>query len=605
MSLQRALLGVAAAVGAALAAVLLGRTTTLLAFVDDARALRLAAEAPGTAVWFVDIDEASLARLGPWPWPRARLARLIEAILRQGVAAVGVDVILADDGDVAGSRLLARLDRERLVWAVAPSGPGEAAVRRGRLPGAPPCPPDHPWGAPARGFLGLAETIADDQPFRAGHIRPEPDGDGRVRTYLPFVEVDGRCLPALGLALYGALLGIPPEAPIEREGGTYRWGGIALGLEPDGRLRLLWRLSALGSVSAAALLAGEATLPAGAVVLVGSTALGTGDVVATPAAKRFTGAGVHALALGQWLDRAFLVRPAWHDPLVAALLATFLLACWPLSARHAAAPWLAWGALAAGWFAAAQFAARVGLWLEVAPFLWVLPALPALQGLRLWQQHGERRLLERQFEAYLPEKVLRQLIETRADPHRLAAEAREVSVLFADLRGFTSLSETLPPERVVELLNLVMDQLAEEVARFDGTLDKFLGDGLMAFWGAPVPMADHADRAVACAQAMLDGLPRLNRRLVERGMPAVDLTIGIDSGTVAVGHLGSRSRKNYTAVGDVVNVAARLQQRCGDLGVRLLVSERAARACRRVSLVALCAVSLKGKREPVAVFTAG
>ena len=175
--------------------------------------------------------------------------------------------------------------------------------------------------------------------------------------------------------------------------------------------------------------------------------------------------------------------------------------------------------------------------------------------------------------------------------------------MFADLRGFTSLSENMPPQQVVALLNTVMQYLSNHVANHAGTLDKFMGDGIMAFWGAPVDMVNHSQRAVTCAEAILNNLPELNSELKNRSLPAVRLSIGINSGQVAVGHMGSRARRAYTAIGDAVNIAARLQQATRDLNTDLLIGSETASRCPDDTLVPLQEVEIKGRKQAVQVFT--
>lgn len=589
-----------AAIAASAATLLLSRSTSLLNGWDDWR-WKILSEGHGSIIYFVDIDENSLSRYGRWPWPRERLAALLENLLDiHGAGVVGVDVILSERGDSAGNRLLASLDQERIIWAHAASMGEEPAVNRGVLGAAPRCPPGAPWPSEVQGWLGLTEEIARGN-FRGGHIRPWFDGDQVVRTYQPFLPAGNSCIPALGLAMYGVVMGLSADTAIAADGKGWHWGGIPLGLEKSGLLRLVWRTSSIQAISAEAVLEGQASIPAGALIVVGSTAVGIGDFVATPVSNRFTGAGIHALALRQWLDRNFVIKPAFHDLLLGCLLAPLFIAFWIFSTQAAIKPWLLWGGVTAVWTGLSSALWIKGIMLESEPLLWALLWLPAIQGLRLWQEKKTSRLIYKQFHAYLPEKVLQQLINSRVDPLQLQAEAREITVLFADLRGFTTLSENMTPETVVSLLNEVMEYLSGHIADFDGTLDKFMGDGAMAFWGSPVPMDDHGDRAVSCAIAMLEHLDSLNERLMQKSMPPVQLGIGINSGPVAVGHMGSRNRKNYTAVGDTVNIASRLQELSRDMGHPLLIGAETARICHR-SLERLEDIDLKGKKKRVTVY---
>ena len=597
-----ALLLCAAAI-AALVTLVLSNNSTLLNGWDDMRWKFLPARESSQIV-LVDIDEQSLARQGRWPWPRTRLADLLELLLDEhGAAVVGVDIILSEPGDEAGDLRLAALDRERVVWAHAASMGNEPPAGQGVLTAAPRCPPASPWNQPVRGWLGLTPAIAGDT-FRAGHIRPWPDGDSIVRTYQPFLAFGPQCIPALGLAMYSALLGTAVDAPLHRENGDWQWSGIPLGLEDSGLMRLIWRTPAIRAISAHDILSETAQLPRGAVMVVGSSALGIGDFVSIPGVERFAGVGIHALALRQWLDREFVAMPPYHDWLAWGLLIPVFAIFWRTSTAAASRPWIVAAILFASWNLLALALWRQGVYFAAEPMLWALLWLPPIQGWRLWQEKRTSRRIYRQFHAYLPEKVLQELIASGVDPRQLEAEFRDITVLFADLRGFTTLSENMTPREVVTLLNEVMEHLSFHIGTHEGTLDKFMGDSVMAFWGAPVAMDNHADRAVSCAIAMLDNLDTLNDTLRSKGLPPVALGIGINSGQVAVGNMGSASRKNYSAVGDAVNIAARLQQLSKSLDCYLLIGADTAVLCRDNTLVRLKEVDVRGKKNRVTVYTA-
>ena len=185
---------------------------------------------------------------------------------------------------------------------------------------------------------------------------------------------------------------------------------------------------------------------------------------------------------------------------------------------------------------------------------------------------------------------------------RAVGESREVTILFSDIRDFTGMSERLPGPDVVSLLNDYHERMVEAVFALGGTLDKFIGDGIMAYFGAPLEQPDHAERAVRCALAMLDELERLNQARAARGEPALRIGIGVHTGVVVVGDIGSSRRREYTCIGDAVNVAARLEQHTKAEGVSILVSEETRRRVSALPFADARPVLLKGKTLPLATY---
>jgi len=600
---RRYLLNVIAAALTSFLTLYLSSATSILNGWDDFR-WTLFSRDQQSQVYLIDIDETSLSIYGRWPWPRQRIADLLEKLLNEHRAAViGVDILFSEGDNEITNKRLAELDQDRLVWAHATSLGKEPKIDKGLITAAPTCPSQSPWSQRVNGWLGLTEAIGGAG-FRGGHIRPWPDSDQIVRMYMPFLPHDDQCVPALGLAVYGALLGIPADAPLSHDDGEWLWGGVPLGLEHNGLLRLAWHTDSIKAIPAHRILSGDIELPSNAVMILGSTAVGIGDFVSIPNRERFTGAGVHGLAFLQWLDRDFINTLPYQELLTWGLLCAIFLLFWNTSSATAHKPWGIAAVIVLCWNLAVFFLWTKNIYLAAEPVLWALFWLPAIQGLRLWQEKKTSKLIYEKFHAYLPEKVLQQLISAHVDPKEFDAQSKEVTILFADLRGFTSLSETMPPKDVVSLLNEVMEYLSQFIGKHEGTLDKFIGDSVMAFWGAPVEMADHADKAVSCALDMLENLEDLNGDLAKKGFPAVNLSIGVNSGVVAVGNMGSVSRKNYTVVGDSVNTAARLQQFTKALNCRLLIGESTARGCRGQNLTELRRIELRGKKKQVTVFTA-
>ena len=555
--------------------------------------------APEPRILVVDIDEASMTALGPWPWPRTHLADLVETLLGDyGARGVALDVLLPLAGDPEGdARLAALAAHAPLVLAQAfdfdPEGRRPQPVREG-VPG----------GALAS-YAGAAMRadghIANHRALAGaarhiGNIGIVPDPDGILR-HLPVVtRYDGRAYPALGLALVNCCAGAARLDP------------AALGRH--GRMRIAYRRdwSAFTVVSAADILSG-AIDPAGAsgrLVLVGSSSLGLGDRISTPFAASRPGLGVQAEILSDLLDRQAGLTPApWPGKLLAlgfAVLAA-LLASFSFPRLSALASVGLLGGLSLLWLAVAWAATphdpAFSVTAPLATNLFLLAVAVPYQ----WQmaQRRSRQLLGTLRQYVAPEVVAQLLRSDLADP--LAPRRLDVTTLIADMEGYTGQVETLSMEEAARLTRDFLDCLTGPVIGTQGTLDKYTGDGLVAFWGAPLPIAQHADLALEAARAIVERVAALSALREAQGHPALRVRIGVESGEAVAGDFGTSFRSIYTAVGDSVNTASRLEQAARDFPYDVIVGAGTVERARRHRFVPLGERRLRGKGRPTALFT--
>ena len=627
--------------------------------IDDAR---LRVNLPNTLderIVIVDIDEPSMQQIGRWPWGRDRMAALAdELFVRQRAAVVGFDLVFAeaDSGSAltelqrlaaTDSSLASRLPAWRNALdhdtAFARALTGRAAVlgfyftsdrgahRSGSLPQ--PVFDAHALaGHPIRftewnGYASNLDVLAQAAPH-AGFFNALPDADGVVRSMPLIAGHAGGHYETLALAMFRVHTGQPqvqlgfprerwlPAAYSGLESILLVQGSQRLAVPVDARAAVRIPYRGAGGprggsfryVSADDLLQGRvpAGQLAGALVLVGSSAPGLFDIRATPVGQAYPGVEVHASLLSGLLDGRLPVQPDWSRGFeVAQLLATMLAMALLLARLRGGHQVLAMLAISLallglnGWLYAAR-----GLVLPLACSLVMLALVYAAAMSWGYLSEGRsRRSLKRLFGTYVsPDRVR----EMARDPERytMQAENRELSVMFCDMRNFTQISETLSPQALRELVNRFFSAMTAVISAHRGTLDKYIGDAIMAFWGAPLDDPLHAERAVRAALQMLRQLDPLNDALRAQGLPPMGVGIGINTGLVCVGDMGSDARRSYTVMGDAVNLASRIEALTRHYGVDILVGEVTRQAAgEAIRWVEVDRVRVKGKQQSVTLFT--
>ena len=651
--MRKALIGAAIGLAAALLALVLGR----LPFVDvielktyDWRMRATAGSARASDdIVLVTIDEESIRGLEPlvgrWPWPRLVHAEFLQYLARARPRVVLYDVMFTEH------------DRTRFFvqdqeWSGADSDRALATAARG-LPiifpgdavpealdgGAKPAPPaawpglsissqvhaeDRPVFVPPIAELAAASRVV-------AHNFLALDPDGPWRRYVPFVRYQDRIIPSLAVAAAAVALSIDGSQISTDSDGVWL-GRRRLALtdtsieQPDGVVRQARRamirfLSGRGSesryrrVSFYRLFYSQQQLSEGAsplepperlrdkIVIVGATASATYDLFNTPMAGKVGGLEVHAGVVDNILSQRTLeAAPA------ASAVALTLAAGVTLGVIGAfVGPWITTVVALALWagvtaFTTWQFAS--GHWYPlVVPLLALVLATFGDIAFEYFVEGREKRRVKRLFSRYVSKDVYEQLLE---DPGgaRLGGQRRRMTVLFSDIRGFTTVSEKGEPEAIVAQLNEYFSRMVPIVFAHKGTIDKFVGDMIMALFGAPLDDPDHADHAVKTALAMSAGLAQLNREWTAAGRPALDIGIGINTGDMVAGNLGSEDIMSYTVIGDQVNLGARLESLTKEFHTRVIISDATRAALKgRYDIGALGEVVVKGKTVPVKIFS--
>lgn len=598
-------------------------------FVRDAFLRLLASSTTDPRIGLVDIDEESLQRVGPWPWPRRELATMAEQLLSSyGARLVVFDLVLPEPAvgdDAVGDARLAALARAHLLVSaqafdyVKREPAVHAGVPGGALAAAVPVAT-----APATGHVAGFGMLAAGG--CVGNVGFTPDADGQMRRLPLLTRWDGRNYPTLALAAWwcanrwsAAAFGASPGAgtrtgtdtgteispapgaaigdSADPGAGDLAWLA-ALPVDADGQWQLRFgrRSESFAAVPAHVVLAGagpDAALK-GRIVLVGSSALGLSDRVATPIASSMAGVIVHAGALGELLDAAGGEQPsasaATRAVTAAPILASALALIWLVSstvflwrviarARRLRFILAAIGTVLAGWFGLCAWLVHGGRMVSVSAPLWsyaflLLVQLPAEWSVAQARVRARTRLLSR----YVARPVLDELLAQESDDP-LATRHAEISVLIADMQDYTRMTAFSTLEETAALTRQFLDCLTRPVLEGKGTLDKYTGDGLVAFWGAPLPVADHAACALQAALGIHAAVAHFNEQRALRGDLPVRVRIGLATGRALVGDLGTPFRSTYTAVGDVINLASRLQQAARDFDDDIVASREFTEAC--------------------------
>jgi adenylate cyclase len=557
----------------------------------------IAQASPETRVVIVDLDENSLQRIGPWPWPRAQLADLIENLATDlGARVIGLDMVLPNPADAQGD------DRLRAITQLAPVVWGQVfdlAQRAQPIISGTPTTGSGPWPAPslmATGHLANHEGLAGAR--CSGQISSLLDDDGTVRRLPLLVQWGSTQHLTLSLAMLHC---DPDTAPavssLLQHAHTLDW-----------EVPYTRQSDAYTVVPAAHIMQGQAdpTLFRGRWVLIGSSALGLNDTVTTPLNTSVPGVMVHAQAHSAWLDK--LAQP----PQI-----------WPHAARTVAIVWslLTLGLLALGllrwraWLLLPLVAAFSGLWLgAVAPALlaWQQPFLVSapmlgygvvllLAPLAWWQAQRERRQLMQAFSTYVAPAVLDTMLRAGLDKP-LTPRHAHITALSADMENYTGLTAGGTLAATAELTRSFLQCITDPLLRHQGTLDKYTGDGLVAFWGAPLPEPDAPNRAIQAAIDMTQAVRHWNQDRIARGLPPARVRIGIDSGYALVGDLGTRLRSTYTAVGNCINRASKIQAAARHLPHDILVGEAAAAAITVVPMRSVMQLPWNDQRPPTKLF---
>ncbi len=575
--------------------------------------------APGPETVIAAIDEKSINKLGRFPWPRSVWGRVVDRFTEEGAKVVVFDVFFTEPENVESDDLFQKAVQNNgrvilpVVFDFSAAGYKESGFTDKNLD----------FMTPSA-YAVLKNTDSPFSPLEAKMVLPTllrfsafakslaqinmiPDSDGTLRWEMLAVKFQNDYYASIGLQAARIYRGLKSTDLVLDFSGSVHLGDTTIPIDEYGRMLINYRGPAgtFPVYSISDIL--DRTTPRGAfkdkIILIGPTAMGIYDLRVTPFSNNMPGIEKHASVVDNILHKDFIHRT---ETSVYGLIFFFAIAL------GVALPRL--GAKAGAALFLALFAGYLGLvyYLFVAKGIWfnlVYPGFALFFGYtsqtayRFLMEERRARDIRKMFSSYVSKRIVDELIR---DPSKakLGGDRKEITVLFSDIRGFTSFSEKHQPEEVVSLLNEYLGAMTEIVFAHEGTLDKFVGDAIMALWGAPVGQPDHAERAARCALAMIAKLKELQAKWTAEGKYVIDIGIGINTGDMVVGNMGAEGKKmDYTVIGDNVNLGARLEGLTRKYNNHIIISEYTYEKIKDVvQAKELDSVTVKGKEKPVVVY---
>ncbi|MDY6916867.1 MAG: adenylate/guanylate cyclase domain-containing protein [Chloroflexota bacterium] len=545
---------------------------------------------PSSSIVIAAIDDETLDQYGRWSeWPRTLHAQAVENLSEAGAMVIAFDVLFADESPEDAALAEAMVEAGNVVLAAA--GDGQVASA---------------GSAVAFTRVLSPAPMLDEASVAVGHANVMPDGDGVMRRVPLVVEsAEGETYPALNVAaIYTHFSKTVPEV-LEASGGALRLVGRDVPVDGTGSMRINYvgGPDTFPSISYRQAIESDfdPELVKFKIVLIGMTATGEPDSWVTPiSAEKMYGVEIHANAIDTILRQRFMVEASWPTTLVTLLV---LVGLTGVALPHMRLRWggLLTGALLIAYLLGAFFAFDRGLVVSILYPIFALPIMYVTVVLcRVTATQSDRNQVKELFGRYVSSQVAAEIVNLAdADELKLGGEDREVTALFADIRGFTTISETMSPEAVVHMLNTYLSVMIDKVLSNGGMVNKFAGDSIMAVWNAPQDQHGHALLAVKAALESQQAIVELQQE--DPNLARVQFGIGINTGRAIAGNMGSEGRTEYTVIGDAVNIASRLCS--GAFGGHVWIGPQTYEQVReRVEAIALEPQQLKGKSEPIRAY---
>lgn len=607
---------------------------------------------PQLPVRIIDIDRASLERFGQWPWPRTYLAFMVSRLNEAGAAVIGFDMLFAEPDrtspefqqmsssvleGLGAAPLMERVERTihdrafaramensnvvlgamvsfettdkpyqgKSSFSIAGPDPASAIYTVPGIEMPLDVLSDSARGIGAIGFTGLGGSVVRSLPMILMHDEAKIPAFALEALRLA-VDARGYLLKSTGASGEAGVAKAPELVGV-------RVGPLEIPLSPDGSFRVryaghraeriipAWQIMMHGDPNAA-----WRSKVAGRIVLVGSSAPGISQAVDTPIENAQLGVEVHAEVIEQILTGDYLARPYWAPGAERVLIVFFgtivtLVMAQGNPVRAATVTVAAIGVAAlSSWYSFSVYGFLLG---PVYPVLGSFIPFSILGAVNYARTDAEKRAIRAQFEHFLAPEVIAEIAKNPEKYLTPGGEERELSILFCDVRGFSTITENMPPQRVIRFVNRFLTPISEAVIDHGGTIDKYIGDAVMAFWNAPRQTADYRAQAVRTVFAIRRAIDALNSTALTRGEPRINIGIGLNNGACSVGAMGSDRRLEYSCIGDPVNMASRLEGLTKQYGVWNCVGEAALEGVTDVLAIELDLVVVKGYTRATPVWT--
>jgi len=599
-------------------------------------------------VFIVDIDEKSIKELGQWPWSRNKVAKILENLTNAGIGIIGFDVVFAEEDRSSPARILRELGIKK-------DAPDYDAIFANTIANTPTIlgyqfelenkkfikkeeidipaiiiERNKPKGMDdmvikAKGTI-LNTPLIQESAYSSGYFNNIPDDGGVVRSVPLIIRYDGQLYPSLMLEMFRAATGINTIYVNYSQLGveSIQIGDFKIPTDRYGRLIINYRgpSKTFKYISAADIYNNnfnKAELD-GKIALIGTSAAGLLDLRATPFESVYPGVEVHANGIDNILTQDFITSPTWVDGmnLIVIVSLTFFVVLLSAYTPFWFIPFIFFGTTIGTFFIGYELLFKYGLAVNIfLPLVAIILSSIIATFMNYMFEVKNEKLIKKKFASKVSKDVMENLLQN-PEASTFAAMDKEITVTFSDVRGFTNISEAMPNAKVlIEFLNEYMDPMTETIIEYKGTVDKFIGDAIMAYWNAPLDIKDHATQAVIATLEQLHQLDALNEKLRadkrfeavvamsdKKGIPIIDIGIGINTGMAIVGEMGSSRRSDYTAIGDSVNLGSRLESLCKFYNSKCNISNFTKAQIDESKYIFrfLDLVTVKGKSEPVEIW---